>query len=288
MAHNIRGLAALVSKPIEGEESILVFWNTPQGHLSAEVRSPKKDDVEFTFNAKGAVPRGVILPSSQLGAAVRFHGLNLVVGITRAESLGKPHQVSVISPVYQPLVPTSSEKTIAVCSSEDDAWIFYLSRKTDQISTIKGVTLAGDHPIVIHEKVAAINQSSLASYFEPEDKRAYIIFQSNERGDTLWECDHTGNKLEEIKNSSDALKGTPLAVTFTDDSKVYLYYVNDNYLIRRIVKDKGKWKSSEELPGVNPIAERSQLTVVTANKKNNIFFAPKNGKKFIEQAIDKL
>jgi hypothetical protein len=66
-----------------------------------------------------------------------------------------------------------------------------------------------------------------------------------------------------------------MAVTYVD-GKAYLYYTDDSYNLRKIVKIDNKWGSSSGVDGADEVNPASQLTVTTtvtpSNAINHIFY----------------
>lgn len=75
----------------------------------------------------------------------------------------------------------------------------------------------------------------------------------------------------DIDSTSDARPLTTFCATYYA-GKVYLYYTDYNSNLRRVVKTGSKWSSSERIMGSPKVAAESQLTVVTANKLNHVFY----------------
>jgi hypothetical protein len=78
---------------------------------------------------------------------------------------------------------------------------------------------------------------------------------------------------DHIRNSSEAQKGTTLAVMYYM-GKAYLYYTDNDYLLRRIVKTGATWGSSTPING-SPIDQTCQLTVAISSQLNHLFYLQK-------------
>lgn len=127
------GVAALVNQSVAGDKSIQLFYNTNDSNPGLVLMSgDSSDDPGKKYTAKSTDCKGIIVNPSQLGAATRFYGVNLVVGITypvlkSCHTEHTDYNVSIISPVYQPLATTEvSNTSIAVCSSPKAAFVYYL------------------------------------------------------------------------------------------------------------------------------------------------------------------
>jgi len=212
---------------------------------------------------------------SQVGAA-SYIGLNLVVGITKpvlreGDEGFSNYNVSIVSPVYRPLTTTAiGNKTVAVCSSGKAAWVYYLSGTEPGNTELKEYRLDTFAPSTHLGTTRIARGSSLAAYWHPEKKRRYVIYQ-DANSNNLYEFLVEENDADHVQNSTDAQKGTTIAVTYCD-KKVYLYYTDGSYNLRRIVKTNDKWGSSTFLEGTDKLDPSSQLTVATANGINHLFY----------------
>lgn len=73
-----------------------------------------------------------------------------------------------------------------------------------------------------------------------------------------------------ISNATDAEDKTTLAVKYVK-GKAYLYYTHKKEL-RRIVKDSDGWGTSGSVKGAHKVDADSQITVVSANGYNHLFY----------------
>lgn len=74
-----------------------------------------------------------------------------------------------------------------------------------------------------------------------------------------------------LKNSDDARQLTAVAVTYVK-KQVFVYYTDELYGVRRIVKTDGVWGESSDVDGAPPLDPSSLLTVTTSNNVNHIFY----------------
>jgi len=302
------GVAALVNHLVPDGKSIQLFYNTNDLNLGLELKdgTADGDDPNRKFVAKSTDRQGIIVNPSQ-AAATEFLGMNLVFGITQPvlpkdQTDYTVYNVSIVSPVYRPLTTTEvSNKSIAACSSDKKAWVYYLAGTDADSIELKEYRLE-DYAIDVHSGTTKILKgSSLAAYWGPKSnskKRRFVIYQGKSSSD-LYEYCVEDDEVHHIRSSADARNGTTIAVIFVS-GKAYLYYTNSSRNIRKIVKGSdGKWGSSNRLDdGAEDASSRlgalkldassqledalkvdvsSQLTVTTSNGINHLFYVPSGG-----------
>lgn len=132
--------------------------------------------------------------------------------------------------------------------------------------------------------------SSIAAYYNPQEQKRSIIYQDAETKDLYEYVVNDENcKLhvilpirkkpskskptaEHLENSTDARTGTAVAVTFVK-GQVFVYYTDERYQVRKIVKTKGGWGESTGIEGTPPLDPSSLLTVTTSSDNvNHIFY----------------
>jgi hypothetical protein len=133
------GIAVSLNPNAPQEQQLQLFYNTKKHNLGVQLRNERNaDDEKATYAAGDDAQAGIILNPGQV-AASSVTGLDIVVGFTKKAAppttgdgchCDPPNQndVSIISPVYQPLAATQPNNlTIAATSSGSTAWIFFLT-----------------------------------------------------------------------------------------------------------------------------------------------------------------
>lgn len=284
------GIAVSLNPNAPQEQQLQLFYNTKKHNLGVQLRNERSaDDERATYAAGDDAQAGIILNPGQV-ASSSVTGLDIVVGFTKKAAppttgdgchCDPPNQndVSIISPVYQPLAATQPNNlTIAATSSGSTAWIFFLTGEDKFSTTINEVFLGDDAPGNYSETTRILPGSSLAAYYAGAEDKRYVIYQSDGTK-RLWEYSpnpvHVSN--EELDNSGDAKPNTSLAVSYSDaDRKAYLYYVDNSDQLRVIVKSNGNWGASSAVAhAASPVEPGTQLTVVAAPNGNHIFYVGK-------------
>lgn len=131
--------------------------------------------------------------------------------------------------------------------------------------------------------------SSIAAYYNPEGEKRTVIYQDAD-SKNLYEygvndesckfsvilpvaTSHLSLSLlaDHLRNSTDARNGTAVAVTYAFE-QVFVYYTDEQFEVRRIVKKKGEWGPSIGVDGAPPLDPSSLLTVTTSSDKVNHLF----------------
>lgn len=277
------GVSALVNEAVTGGKSIQLYYNDKNSNLGLSLKAGDgSSDPDKTFVASSTDPTGQIVNPSHLGSGTKFHGINLVVGFTlpklkEGQKDYESYDVSVLSPIYQPLTTTTpNNTTISVCSSPTVAYVYYLTGTDDTDTRLHEYRLDSLKPSSKGRLNSILKGSSLAAYWHPDKKKPYVVYQTSESGNNLYEYNIQDDQSTHLKNSSNALKGTTLAVTYAN-KKAYLYYTDDAYNIQRIIKCDDKWGSSEVLDDADRVGQTSQLAVVTSNNINHLFYEATGG-----------
>jgi hypothetical protein len=295
------GVAATINPNGPEGQQIHLFYNTNTKNLGFQFFDETKHADETEAFAAGAdAQTGFIINPAQV-ASTNLTGIDLVLGFTnKPKPAAAPgckcddptqNDVSIISPVYQPLAATDlANLTIAATSSDTTAYVYYLTGTDYKSTTINELTVGDDSPGQFDDTVKILANSSLAAFYVPEDETRYIIYQANSTGRLHAYCPIPGSiDDKEIDGSGSARSNTPLAVTYVG-GKAYLYYVDNSHSIRVVVKDGDKWGASRAVSAPSQVDEMSQLTVVPSAKGNHIFYIGSGqGKQFkFHQAIDKI
>ncbi|KAK3290871.1 uncharacterized protein B0H64DRAFT_378199 [Chaetomium fimeti] len=277
------GVAAAINlKGPEGQQ-IHLFYNTNTKNLGFQFfDETKHSDETEAFAAGTDALTGFILNPAQV-ATTNLTGVDLVFGFTnKPKTAAAPgcrcddptqNDISIISPVYQPLGATDlANLTIAATSSDTTAYVYYLTGTDYKSTTINELTVGDDAPGQFDDTVKIVPNSSLAAYYVPDNELRFIIYQANKTNRLHCYCPIAGSiNDKEIDASGSARLNTPLAVTYVD-GKAYLYYVDNSKSIRLIVKDGDKWGSSRACPAPGQVDDASQLTVIPSAKGNHVFY----------------
>lgn len=271
------GLAAIVNNAVPDGKSIQCFYNTNNLNLGLVLENGAADgaDSEKSFAANSTDQKGIIVNPSRVGA-IGYLGINLIVGITQPVlpanvTTYTKYDVSIISPIYKQLTQTEANNTsIAACSYKDKAWVYYLGGP-DQASTELKEYLLENVKVTEHSGTNRILfKSSLAAYYNTEKKQRCVIYQE-EKSFHLYEYSIEDENSTHLSNSTDAVKGTTIAVTYAG-KQAYCYYTDSSKEIRKIVKSDGKWGSSLALDDADKVDPDSQLSVATSNGVNHLIY----------------
>ncbi|KAH6621042.1 hypothetical protein B0J18DRAFT_215409 [Chaetomium sp. MPI-SDFR-AT-0129] len=277
------GAAVFHNTSAPDNKQLHLFYNTNQKNLGLQLRDEAKtSDETEAYVATDADQTGIIINPAQI-STTNLTGIDLVVGFTAKPppKVGDATQndVSIISPIYQPLAATElSNITIASTSSPQTAWVYYLTGTDYNTTAINEISLGEESPGSFDNTVKILPGTSLAAYYVPGDKpeddgNRYIIYQAN-HPKRLHEYSPNTEHVwdQELVNSNDVKDNSTLAVAYID-GKTYLYYVDTSDQIRVIVKDDSGWGGSNPVNVAHaPIDTQSQLTVVAADNGNHLFY----------------
>ncbi|KAJ1323714.1 hypothetical protein MN608_10959 [Microdochium nivale] len=270
------GCTAIVNKAVTGDKSVELFYGTENLQLGLALRTTDNSDANALklFVSKSTDTRGNIKNPSRLGSAA-YYGVNIVVGVTEGKSNndGPSNDISIVSPVYRPLASTELvNNSVAICVNDKGTagWVYYVAGASTNTFTIKEYRLDSFSASTAGGSTKVLEGTSLAAYFDPTTRKRFVIYQDSEKSG-FYELNVEEKDTDNIQNSSDALSGTTIAVT-TCNGVVYLYYTDRDYVLRRVDKKGGKWRRSDDLEASSKVGATSQLTVVTANGSNHVFY----------------
>ncbi|KAH6844549.1 hypothetical protein B0I37DRAFT_164909 [Chaetomium sp. MPI-CAGE-AT-0009] len=184
------GVAAAINPNGPEGQQIHLFYNTNTKNLGFQFfDETKHSDVTEAFAAGVDGVTGFILNPAQV-ATTNLTGVNVVVGFTNkpkpAAAEGckcddpTQNDISIISPVYQPLTATDlTNLTIAATSSDTTAYVYYLTGTDAASTTINEYTIGDDSPGQFDDTSKILPQSSLAAFYVPETELRYVIYQAN-------------------------------------------------------------------------------------------------------------
>ncbi|KAF7559947.1 hypothetical protein G7046_g4219 [Stylonectria norvegica] len=270
--------------PFSSDVQVHLFYNTNNNNLALELRSERKaqDGADDDYVATSADQPGNILNASRLASA-NLTGVGLVFGVTKQKapaSVAKDcdcppaadtkNDISIVGPIYRTLASTENKNiSIAACSSDDTAWVFYLTGTDANTLEIKEVAIGAGTPADYQDTVKIMPGTSLAAYYVPEADERYIIYQANSDSHLREYTIDGGDSL--LKNSSDAADKTTLAVVYVNKT-AYLYYTDPHHELRKLTKVDGKWGSSSPVKNSHKVDPDSQITVVATEGNNHIFY----------------
>ncbi|KYK58973.1 hypothetical protein DCS_00100 [Drechmeria coniospora] len=264
-------LAAIVNKGVPGDKSISLFYNTGKAQLALSLRSGTQDDDDPTqaWAADADDYDGYILNPSTMGGAT-YRGREFVIAVTMPKlDPGAPpfSRISIVSPVYQKLVNIQLENNnVAVCSSDDDAWVYFVTGTGSKPRALKEVNIATGSQVDLPAVQNAFANSSLAAWYDPVEKKRHVVFESSALMEYI-----VGDASGATGNMK---RNTSIAVSYWD-GKAYLYYYDGTYAVQRIVKN-GTWGGAQAVANCPKISEDSQIAVVPANGINHLFFVAKD------------
>lgn len=125
------GVAAVFNNFTTYGESVFLYYTTENLNLGLELQPPAPDGPHENFSSGPEDHQGIIENPSHISAA-QYLGVNFVVGITQPVpkadgTTDTLHDVSVVSPVFKPLVKTETINiSVAISSSGQAAWVYYL------------------------------------------------------------------------------------------------------------------------------------------------------------------
>jgi hypothetical protein len=294
------GVAASINPNGPEGQQIHLFYNTNTKNLGFQFfdETKHKDDTE-AFAAGIDDQTGFIINPAQV-ATTNLTGATFVFGFTnKPKPAAAPgckcddptqNDVSIISPVYQPLAATDlTNLTIAATSSDTTAYIYYLTGTTANDTSINELTVGDDSPGQFDDTAKIIPNSSLAAFYVPEDQTRYIIYQSNGTKKLRACCPVPGLADDKEIDDTSARDTTPLAAVYAN-GKAHVYYVDTSNSIRAVDRIDGKWSPSRPVNSPGQVDKISQITVVPSAIGNHIFFVPagQTNKFRFSHAIDKL
>jgi hypothetical protein len=271
------GVAALVNPAVAGQKSISLYYTTVSKQLAISMRSGTDEETnpkEFAANVNDYA--GILQIPCEIASDV-YRGLSVVAAATlpKGEAGDSTNNISLVSPVYRVFATTTKNSiNVSMCSTGQQAYMYYLNGPAEAKMSIKECTLDGT-VMTVSKNDDALVGSSLAAWYEPTTKERLVIYQLY---DTLHlkELSVVKGQSVIIENALQCRKGTSVAVSYFEN-KVYLYYVDTNYVVRRIVRDPGTgWdgSSAQKVKGA-PLTIRgnTQITVTAANRINHLFYA---------------
>ncbi|PHH93132.1 hypothetical protein CDD83_512 [Cordyceps sp. RAO-2017] len=260
-------LAAIINKAVPDDKEILLYYNTGEGQLAISTESGTSDDSQaenFRVSADDAF-NSYILNPSQMGAA-QYQGQNYVAAATMPSldpgAVQTTNQISLLSPTYRKLGEMSlGNVSVAMCSIGDQAWVYYT--ETIRVMDLKDFSIKE-----LRSTNDAWLNTSLSPYYDPVKKQRHIVYE----GSTLMDYNVDLETTEFIQTVGNMQRNTPVAVSY-HDAKLYVYYLGRGQPgVQRAVKDSNGWGVAVPVSGAPSVAESSQITVVTANGFNHLFY----------------
>ncbi|KAI9648825.1 hypothetical protein NHQ30_003466 [Ciborinia camelliae] len=281
-------VTSIVNKAVEDHASVHLYYNTTLMNLGLLLRNGKRSgpDPDFDFAGGPESNKGIIVDQSHLTSS-DYEGVNLVLGLTEKPETDVLYDVSILSPSYEPLETTQSNRTsIASTATVDDLHVYYLNGSDDAKIKVRDYSYSTRTSSELPDTSDIIPGSCLAAYCIGSDR--FVLYQGL-KNKQLYEynCSTTYGKFfptsftpsnsypsdTPIKNATGAQDGTPIAVTCEKDTnKVFLYFVLDTLEIRRIVKEDNKWGPSLEVPGATKVLLGSKVSATIANEVNHVFY----------------
>ncbi|KAL7931804.1 hypothetical protein V8C35DRAFT_308623 [Trichoderma chlorosporum] len=274
-------LQAIYNPLAPKERSVNLFFNTSTAQVALTLKNGTEDSDENDLIACGDddYPGYVLNPSEIAGGT--FRGNHYVVATT-VPLVAKGvtvtvNQISLVSPVYKKLNTTALANKNTSFSTDDKkhAWAYFLDGSANYQTSLKEYDFNSQHTASYLKNADIKVNSSLGAYYNPKNTHRYVIYQEVGAGHHLKEFDITSGQVYDIQNSVGAVDGTTIAVTYSNN-KAYIYYVDTDSTIRRIIKtgadQTASWSPSETVENAVRISVPGQLTVTTANGLNHLFY----------------
>ncbi|KAI5468018.1 serine proteinase [Mariannaea sp. PMI_226] len=269
-------VTAIYNSAMPDDTSISLFYNTSTAQLAVALKNGGQgpDPEGKSFEASESDYTGCIVKSSQLTSG-SFRGFDMVIAVTKPNvDGGRPagNQISMISPVYQGLASTTLEnKKVAISQSTTNCWVYFLDGTKDQ-AVLKEFNFATTGVASYRDGADVMLNSSLGAWYDPQNDERFVVYQES-KGNHLKQFNLITRDNQDIVSTSDATAGTPIAVT-AYEGRTYLYYTDTSHCVRRVTKANGSWGSSQVVRDSPPIGD-SQMSVITANGLNHLFYLPR-------------
>ncbi|CAP65925.1 uncharacterized protein PODANS_5_11210 [Podospora anserina S mat+] len=272
------GVTTIANLNAPAGKQISLYYNLKNQNLGLQQRneSTSQDPPTDVYVSSITAQVGWIENPSQVASA-NLTGLPLVFGFT--EKKADPavpkqlnHDVSILSPVYNPVGQTLKDnKTIAAVSDGVSASVFFLTGGSGNAYKIEEAVVGQIQPDDWSGTAVIIQDSSLAAYYsEPGVRR--IIYQAADNSEIH---DYRPKRGYVNIGNTNAKDASPLAVV-TAGSKAYLYYVNTHDQVKRIVKsdlsNPDSWGQEQDVNAPKKVSKESQITVISAGGKNHLFY----------------
>ncbi|KAI0890542.1 uncharacterized protein GGS22DRAFT_151188 [Annulohypoxylon maeteangense] len=266
-------VAAIVNQAVAGDKNINLFYNTADAQLGMAFKNGTNvDDPQSAWAADATDYKGYIFNPSTI-ASDYYRGNQLVIGVTepRVEE-GKPttNQISLLSPIYRKLAMTALQnKNVSMCSSGNSAWVYYLDGSAPGQMRLKEYNVENGNVSTFLQNQDVTLNCSLAAWYNPTTYERLVIYQEMVEGH-LKEFNTVTRQSWDIDGTDNAKDLASMAISYTN-GKAYLYYVDSNDNIHRVIKDESGWGEPRTVAGI-PKVGTSQITVVAANSYNHIFY----------------
>ncbi|EER25093.1 Wall-associated proteinase precursor [Coccidioides posadasii C735 delta SOWgp] len=285
----------VLENPIPKSGQHLLFFLTSKQQLALEQR-PIESSLGYSAYVDHGVSQGVIVNPSSIAAAMRS-SLITVYGITKPGT--DKQYISVISPTYnlianrqnQPIETT--QKALAACSDNDrNNWVYYLNlpQGTAQYAIYElNIQDSTSAPTVYSGPTPSGNSNLAAVYFSPNKDR-FIIFSNTDTRHYLYWVNSTLQSANRIAGTGSVMSASPLAATTitnvqTRSMTIFLYYMDVNTLLNRIVgkvtDNEIHWYANQVVEGAPPMKVDTLLTgVVVEEKWNCLYYIPDGDTEF--------
>ncbi|KAM0252162.1 hypothetical protein ACHAQJ_007820 [Trichoderma viride] len=283
-------LAAIYNPLAPKDRSVSLFFNTSTAQVALTLKNGTEDSDENDVYVCGDddYPGYILNPSEIAGGSFRgvHHVIATTVPLVEKGTTVTKNQISLVSPVYKKLNTTALANKNTSFSTDDKkhAWAYFLeqvdhvpmySGSANYQTTLKEYDFLSGHTAAYLKNADIKVNSSLAAYYNSKNAHRFVIYQEVGAGHHLKEFDITSGQVYDIQNSVGAVDGTTIAVTY-DTNKAYIYYVDTDSTIRRIIKtgadQTASWSPSETVENAVRISVPGQLTVTTANGLNHLFY----------------
>ncbi|KAI5777104.1 hypothetical protein EDC01DRAFT_791784 [Geopyxis carbonaria] len=267
----------------ESQYPIHVFYNTKNLNLGVALKATSGGDPNVRLAALSSDQTGFIPERTNLDSTLH-NGMRLIVGLSNRPLIGgkesTEYDVSILSPVYQPISKTSNtNKAISAASNGQKAWVYYFSGANDGDRCLNYITLPDQQTKTAKNAQKPRENGCLASWYSHVEKTAYTYYQS--AGSTLiQEYNQNSQGGQPIDRTNSAAACTAISVVYVDELKrVYLYFWDGEGQLNRVwrpvaYKMVADWKPAEAVPMGAAAEIQTQIGVVADpdGKQNHIFY----------------
>jgi len=289
----VAGITSIIN-PAKSDEILLFHINAKQ-YVKLDAKSTTSKKTTSTFGTESATSDGPMAKASAL-SSLRHDDLVTVYGVVNSTNgTTTTAEVSMISPVYQPLGLASDTTYGRIAStlrpeSNGGYTTFIYYRKPSELQTIYEKALTDDDSDERSYKPSTVGDKTyLTTYYDKVNKARHVIFQDN--NNSIHDYDITDDSRAKIANATDAIASTGLAAVWHEESsQVYLYYSTkdgSDYKLRRIVKSSGGSWGSPAFPSKAPLLNQTtQMSATPASTECHVFYVGTSSKGGIQHYAD--
>ena len=222
------GLAVFVNKAVPDAKSLQLFYNTQELNLGLTLQdgSARPHDEETKTLSANSKDRTRIIVNGTSVDAAEYLGISVVVALTQpvlpaSQKDYTNYDVSIVSLIYMPLHVTENDnKAIAISSSGQAAWIYYISGTDANSLMLNEFVLDSLAVTPIRDNTKILYGSELASYYDPSHGNRYVFYQEADDEGWLFEyCVNIQSYKFTFFSISFSIKTSPLIVIGSSSCK---------------------------------------------------------------------